>query len=137
MRPLRRRRVFTPRTSVIYQQTPSESGLACLSMIMIHPGDRRKLGEIREIAPPGRDGLSLEGLEQCAKHLGYQASPETVSLDELQLRSTPVILHWNFSHYVVLENWDGIHARVIDPPRGGDEFQQKNSLTALRAYVST
>lgn len=106
------------RVPVVYQQAKTECGLACIAMIIRRLGDARSLGTLRRIAPVGRDGLSAQGMMQTARLLGYSATAVSADLDGARRFHGPTIIHWGFTHYVILERWDGTRARIVDPSSG-------------------
>ena len=86
---------------MILQNEASECGLACLAMVLNHFGNGLTLGEIRVGANVSLKGLGLRRLISIATSYGLESRPLRLDVDELQKISTPSILHWNFSHYVV------------------------------------
>lgn len=109
-----RRRV----SHVMLQQSSTECGIACIGMLISCKHRRLSLGFLRNALPTGRDGLSASSLIGGARSLGLYLAPLSSSLGELRLFDRPVILHWGFVHYVVLESWNGSVGRIVDPALG-------------------
>ena len=108
-----------PRVPVVLQLAASECGLACLAMTLTMHGRATTLAELREKAPPGRDGLNARDLLDCARVLGLRG--RAVRVDVADLAKLPVgsVLHWAFNHFVVLERVrrDG-RVDIVDPAVG-------------------
>lgn len=106
------------RVPVILQMTPNECGAACLSMVLTYYGRETTISESREYLESGRDALSARAIAQAARDLGLRVrafSLEPQSLAEVPL---PAIVHWNFNHFLVLEQWTPDEIKVADPAMG-------------------
>lgn len=102
----------------ILQTEASECGLACLSMLALHHGHRVNLSGLRQRYPTSIKGITLEDLMEIASDLELAPRAVRLDLDELRMLQKPAILHWDLNHFVVLEDWDGRAATIIDPARG-------------------
>jgi len=71
-----------------------------------------------EACQPGRDGLSALSLIRSAQMFGMRGRGLRVDLDALVRVELPVILHWGFNHFVVLEKWNGKVGTLVDPGAG-------------------
>ena len=114
--------MFDKRSEVIRQSVAGECGLACLAMIASHFGLKIDLQVLRRRFPLSVRGISLKALLGIVDQLGFHSRAlraEISALDKLQL---PAILHWDLSHYVVLENIrstiKGPIFTIADPARG-------------------
>ncbi|EJY1762368.1 TPA: peptidase domain-containing ABC transporter [Klebsiella oxytoca] len=106
------------RVPVIHQTETSECGLACLAMICGHFGKNIDLISLRRQFNLSARGANLAGINGIAEQLGMVTRALSLELDELGALKTPCILHWDFSHFVVLVSVK--HNRFIlhDPARG-------------------
>lgn len=113
---LRRRRPIP----FVQQATEADCGAACLAMILAWHGRRVRLEEIREAAGVSRYGASAAALTQAAARYGLQARGGRIDdLDNLRLLPRGSILHWRFTHFVVLDRLDGKGgAWILDPAHG-------------------
>lgn len=79
-----------------------DCGATCLRMLCSYYGKKYPLEYIRTLCNQTKQGVSLLGIQEAAKSLGFNAFGIRCSLDELYEIPHPCILHWNQSHFVVL-----------------------------------
>lgn len=106
------------RIPIIHQTETSECGLACLAMICSHFGKNIDLISLRRQFNLSARGTSLEGITSIAEQLGMATRALSLELNELGELKTPCILHWDFSHFVVLINVKRHRFILHDPARG-------------------
>ena len=97
------RALWARRLPDIRQSEAAECGLACLAMIASYHGQQIDLGSLRRRYPISLKGMTLAGVIEAAERIGLAGRPlrlEPVSLARLRL---PAILHWDMSHFVVLD----------------------------------
>lgn len=104
----------------VQQTTQADCGAACLSMLLAWHGKRLRLEQIREMAGVTRYGASAAALVQAAAHYGMRARGVRIDeLGNLSLLPRGSILHWSFTHFVVLDRLDGRGgAWILDPSVG-------------------
>ena len=129
-----KRRVTTP---ILLQMHASECGAACLGSILAYFGRWVPLTELREKCEVSRDGSSAASIFRASKHYGLHCSGLSVRADQLKKLQLPLILFWQFSHFVVLEGFDSRHFHLNDPSTGrrtvsAEEFNKSYSGIALR-----
>ncbi len=120
------------------QYSVAECGAVCLRMVLEYFGRHVAQDELRIACAVGRDGVSAKRLLEVARAYGLQATFGTrVELEALSAAPLPAILHWGFSHFVVLERCyrDG-SALVVDPGSGrrrvpADELSREFTGVAL------
>ncbi|MGB3201838.1 MAG: ABC transporter transmembrane domain-containing protein [Nodosilinea sp.] len=120
----------------VEQQSSSDCGAACLSMIARYWGKRFPLNILRERANVGRSGASLKSLGQAAEGLGFQARPVRASLSRMADQKNPWIAHWEGNHFVVIYSIKGSEVVMADPAIGRktvsrQEFKQRWTGFAL------
>lgn len=109
---------MTPRLPTVLQAETSECGLACLSAIARFHGADCELSGLRLRHDVSSRGATLGHLMQIAASIGL--TPRPIRAEPLELRALrlPAILHWDLSHFVVLESIRGQRCRIMDPAIG-------------------
>ena len=106
------------RLPLILQTEAAECGLACLAMVGAYHGRDTGLAQLRRRFGLSLRGASLKDLVAIAGHLGMASRPLRLEPDELDLLSTPCILHWDLSHFVVLKSVSAGAVVIHDPAVG-------------------
>ena len=127
-------RITTP---ILLQMHASECGAACLGSILAYFGRWVPLTELREKCEVSRDGSSAASILRAARHYGLECSGLSLRAAQLQKLQLPLILFWQFSHFVVLEGSDSANFYLNDPATGrrrlsAEEFNRGYSGIALR-----
>ena len=102
----------------ILQVEAVECGAASLAMILAHYGSWIPLESLREACGVSRDGAKASNVVRAARDLkliakGFKKEPNSIS--DLKL---PLIIHWNFNHYVVFKGFYEGRAHINDPASG-------------------
>ncbi|MDY3526051.1 peptidase domain-containing ABC transporter [Riemerella anatipestifer] len=86
------------------QKDLMDCGPACLAMITRHYGKIYPMEYLREKAFITREGVSLLGISEAAKKIGFETQSVKLNIQSLieQKELLPCILHWNQNHFVVL-----------------------------------
>ena len=129
-----KQRVTTP---IVLQMHASECGAACLGSVLAYFGRWVPLTELREKCEVSRDGSSAASITRAARHYGLESGGLNVRADQLPKLPLPLILFWQFSHFLVLEGFDGRSFYLNDPATGrrklsAEEFTKGFSGIALR-----
>jgi len=109
------KRVKTP---TLIQMQATECGAAALGIILGYYGKYVPLEELRMECGVSRDGSNAYNMVIAAQHFGLDAKGFSMELDDLHEVQLPVILHWKFDHYVVLEGFDKKYVYLNDPATG-------------------
>jgi len=107
--------IFTP------QRDQMDCGPSCLTMIASAYGKQYSIEYLREECFLTREGVSLLGITEAAKEIGFETLSAKFSIENLRENQNlfPCILHWNQNHFVVLINvskrgkW-----KIADPSHG-------------------
>ena len=124
-------------TPILLQMHASECGAACLGIVLAYFGRWVSLTELREKCEVSRDGSSAASILRASKHYGLECSGLGLRADQLKKMELPLILFWQFSHFIVLEGFDGGSFYLNDPATGrrrvtAEEFIKGYSGIALR-----
>ncbi len=107
-----------PRVPLILQTEAAECGLACVAMVAGWHGHYVDLSAMRCQGSFSSRGATLGTLHTLAGNAGLAGRALALELDELSALRLPCVLHWNFSHFVVLVGLCGDRAIVHDPACG-------------------
>ena len=129
-----KRRVTTP---LLLQMHATECGAACLGSVLAHFGRWVPLNELRIRCEVSRDGSTAAGISRAARHYGLECSGRSVDLPQLKKLRLPLILFWEFNHFLILEGFDRNRYFLNDPSTGrrtlsADEFSAGFSGIALQ-----
>lgn len=109
-----------PRSVPVVQQTgATECGLASLASVLAFHGRHLPVRALRDHLTPGRDGTTAADLLQLAERNGLAGRGLRVdAIEDLRRLQRGAILHWRFSHFVVLDRAVKQGLRVMDPALG-------------------
>jgi ATP-binding cassette subfamily B protein RaxB len=100
------------------QNEANECGMACLTMIANYYGNGISLSELRLSMNDDGQGVTLKSIIEQAGLLALSSRALQLSLEELSQLKRPAILHWNFSHFVVLTSVSKSGIHIADPASG-------------------
>lgn len=109
---------MTRRMPLVRQMEEADCGAACLAMALGYFGRRVPLDELRAMTGTGRDGVTALSMLHAARAYGLTAQGVRADLPGLKDLPRGAILHWEFSHFVVLDRTTRHGTRVIDPALG-------------------
>lgn len=115
---------------VIMQMEELECGAASLCMILAYYEKWIPLEQMRVDCGVSRDGSSAKNVLIAARSYGLTAKGYRYEPKRLKENGKfPCIIHWNFSHFVVLDGFKGNKVYLNDPARGNcvvsmEEFDQ-------------
>ncbi len=114
----RRRLLRRRRVPVLRQRGVAECGATCLAMILGYFGRETSVAEVAGRVGSGRDGASARGLAEAARAFGLRCRGYSIEPADLGVLELPVIVHWRFNHFLVVERWTPRGAEVVDPAVG-------------------
>lgn len=106
------------RLPIVIQTESAECGLACLTMIAGYHRYHTDLATLRGRFSISQKGINLSQLLSISKQLSLNSRSLRLELDELPKLRLPCILHWDFSHFVVLKSVKGNKCVIHDPAIG-------------------
>lgn len=126
----------TIKVPVVMQMEATECGAASLCMVLAYYGKWLPLEQVRLDCGVGRDGSNAGNLLKAARNYGLKAQGYRCSLEGVKKMDFPLIIHWNFNHFVVLCGFKKHTAVLCDPARGRvevsmEEFDESFTGVAL------
>ena len=101
------------------QMEAMECGAASLCMVLAYYGRWVPISEMRDLVGISRDGSKMFTLAKVAESMGLSAAGYTGELNQFFHQATyPCIIHWQFTHYMVVCGKVGNKVIVNDPARG-------------------
>ena len=127
----------------VLQMEATECGAACLAMVLAKYKLWVPLEKLRAECGVNRDGSKASNIIKAARARGLEADGYRLTTDEILTAMTeekifPLIIHWEFNHFVVLEGIKGDKAYLNDPAVGKrrvklSEF--RTSYTGIALYL--
>ena len=123
----------------ILQMEATECGAASLSMILAHYNLWLPLEKLRQECGVNRDGSKASCVIRAARNRGCTANGYRWNADRLkEVGEYPLIIHWEFNHFVVMEGIKGDTVYLNDPAMGRrtvkwEEF--RTSYTGVALHV--
>jgi NHLM bacteriocin system ABC transporter peptidase/ATP-binding protein len=106
------------RLPTVLQMEAAECGAASLAMVLAYHGRFVSLDELRTACGISRDGSKASTLLAAARAHGMIATGYKREPHELEALGLPLIVHWQFNHFVVLEGLTVKRALLNDPASG-------------------
>ena len=103
---------------LVWQAEAGECGLACLVMCLVYFGQKVSLKTLREKFGSAGQGTSVRGLRDIAALYGLQGQVYRLDIAQLASQQHPLILHWDFNHFVVFAGRRWGRYVIYDPAQG-------------------
>ncbi len=120
---------------MVLQMESAECGAAALAMVMAYHGVVVPLERLRDECGVSRDGSKASSLLKVARSYHFQAKGyREEELEALNGHALPLILFWNFNHFVVYTGRRGRKFCINDPalgPRLVDPAEMDESFSGI------
>ena len=109
------RRANTP---LVLQMEAVECGAASLAMVLAHYGKFIAIEQLRIDCGVSRDGSKASNVVIAARKYGLLAKGLRKEPAGLRAMALPMVIFWNFNHFVVVDGFRGDDVLINDPAMG-------------------
>ncbi len=122
---------------VLLQLNAVECGAACLAMVLNHHGRKTRVAECRAVCGVGRDGVTAQELAKAARSYGLRVKAFSLEPADIKHIHGPAIAHWEFNHFVVVEQWSPRRVDIVDPASGRRRLTAEEFATGFTGVILT
>lgn len=111
-----------------------DCGPTCLKMIAKFHGRIISLDTIREKIKVSKHGVSLFGVKEVAISIGLKTEGLSLSLEQLEETTLPVMAHWQQNHFLVVYKIKKNKIYVSDPAKGNRTYSREEFIKSWSSY---
>lgn len=133
------KRRFRRHVPSVLQMEVTECGAASLGMVLASYGKHLPLEELRISCGVARDGSTARNVVAAGRGYGMDVRAYKREPEELKSMTFPLIVHWRFYHFLVVEGWFPGGWYINDPamgPRTCDEKEFDESFTGVALQMT-
>lgn len=113
----------------------TECGAASLAMVLAHYGRIVPLDQMRQVCGVSRDGATAKNIAQAARSFGLEVKAFRREPERLKTMAFPLIIHWRFYHFVVVEGYDSKGWFLNDPGGGARKVSEEEFDSSFTGVV--
>ncbi len=117
------------------QMESSECGVVSLAMVLGYFGRWIPIESLRIDCSVGRDGTNAANILRAGRAHGLNGKGYRLDDCDFDRFDFPVIIHWNYKHFVVLEHIDKDTFTINDPAHGRREISRSEFEAAFTGVV--